>query len=272
MMHFLSTGQKSMPRFAQRVRGEILGTIEDTQAPLMLFGSYARKDSTDESDIDVLEVTKVRLPPYKRGRINVSPYTVHTLSYLCSHGSLFVLHLLNDGIIIRDRDRRLADTLRKYISPRDYRYYRTQLRGAVPLLDCSAEFYSRKWRQLHRIAIFLLRSSCFAELAERGTPLFAMKAVARVLRDDRIEKAYFLKSCHSPNRSLFEFTATLVAEYLHAELHNPYGSVEALLVAGGDRSRLLKALGARLLDDDDGADEYVDHSQREEDLVCPLPS
>ncbi len=99
-----------------------------------------------------------------------------------------------------------------------------------------------------------------------------MKAVARALRDDRIEKAYLLKSCHSANRSLFEFTATLVAEYLHAERHNPYGSLEALLVSEGNRTRLLKALGARLLDDDGGADEYVDHFQREEDLVCPLPS
>jgi hypothetical protein len=99
-----------------------------------------------------------------------------------------------------------------------------------------------------------------------------MNVVARALKDDRIENAYFLKSCHSANRSLFESTATLVAEYLRAKLHNPYGSVEALLVSEGNQSRLLKALGARLLDDDDGADEYVDHSQREEDLVCPLPS
>src|SRR4051794_4931060 len=40
----------------------------------MLYGSYARGDSTPDSDIDVLELVASTPRSYSRGRVNVSQY------------------------------------------------------------------------------------------------------------------------------------------------------------------------------------------------------
>lgn len=247
-------------------------SMEGSASALMLFGSRARGDFVAASDVDVLQVTDRRMSSYKAGIFTFSPYSLATLSYLAAHGSLFILHLKTDGRILEDAAGQLNDLLDLYIQPRTYDYFRSQLRGALPLLDCTLFEYESRWRTLHTIAIFLLRSTCYAACVEAGEPKFGMTEVARVLHDPRLTEAYQLKFSHKPARRSYLAVGKLIAEYLRTHLKNPYGSMEGYVVVEASRYKLVKAFGLKLLDStDNDSDTYGVEVQRMEDLLCPLP-
>jgi len=90
---------------------------------ILLYGSYARGDADDVSDVDVLVIGPVKpidseiaelLPASYRGVLHTSHYTWEEFAAMSKYGSLFLHHIATESKTIRyegDAHRRLWDLL-----------------------------------------------------------------------------------------------------------------------------------------------------------------
>src|SRR6516225_10395691 len=86
---------------ADEVR-EVVEVIRPPFTALFLYGSHARGDAEETSDVDVLQVTPSHTAPYTVGRVNVTCYTLEQLLRLARHGSLFARHLVEEALPLAD--------------------------------------------------------------------------------------------------------------------------------------------------------------------------
>jgi hypothetical protein len=229
------------------IRHTVLHAVKGENSAVMLFGSVARGDASPLSDIDVLQLSDRRTRPYKVGRTNVSVYDEATLLGMAHRGSLFVLHLRDEGQILRDSDGRLRKCLEAYQPQSDYEPYRRALRETANLLDVPKEEYKRRWKAYNEVAMFLLRSTLYAHFAEAGNPVFSLAVVQQRLERPDVADAFTLKSAPGPCYREFVVAGHLLSEFLRATIRNPFGTVEALVTNTGMENPLMLAFGLRLL-------------------------
>lgn len=241
-MHITQTTEFS--QVSEVLRGESLA--------IMLFGSQARGDGGDLSDTDVLQLSQTSGKSYRAGRFTVSVYTPASLEIAADAGSLFVLHLITDGIILDDHFGILSRCLGRYSRP-NYEKFFDELRVAANLLNISEGFYREHWQQCNSLALFLLRSALYARTAARDHPLFSIPVIAEVENDDRILDAYNLKYYMAPHLSWYWQCANLALEYIGARFTMKPDSVAELIMSVAGRSDLITSLGLRLIGLADGS-------------------
>lgn len=225
---------------------EIIDGLHRSSAPLMLFGSFARGDESPISDIDVLELAERRRRPYRSGRINVSVYDRQTLTRMAERGSLFVLHLRLEGKCLRDDSGALMSCLEKYRRPTTYDPFRLALRQLANLLDVSEEQYRNNWRPYNELVMYIIRSEVYARLDEAGQPAFSLRMISANPRIDPQVRSLLQAKDKSGDYRLFVKSTSLISRLLGTQIHNPYGSVEAL-VTNADENPLVVAFGLRIL-------------------------
>lgn len=199
-------------------RSECLGAI--------LYGSVARGDQTNNSDIDLLRL--VRHPGRQRlslGRLSVADYPPGTLRRMAQGGSLFILHLRLEGKILYDPSSALAEILNSYVQPASYTLLQTELRRALSIFDLTEEEAARYQPGLIRVAKFLLRTELFRRCAEKGIPVFSRREIERVLGVSWVDELLSSRR----RVSLAELRERLEVE-LGEKAHNPTGSLEALAI------------------------------------------
>jgi hypothetical protein len=232
-------------------RSELLTALDRTargeSLALMLFGSVGRGEGRDRSGTDILQMTSRYRPSYKAGGYSFTVYTPESLEGAAVSGSLFVLHLKTEGIVLRDAQGVLARTLGKYVPPASYGPYFDELRRAVNLLNVSGDLYATEWERCHRLALFLLRSTLYAASAERGHPTFSISRLATELEDERIERVYELKYLEAPDSGLYWKCVKLVLEYLHTNFSTPPDSAHSILLDAVGNSALTVAMAQRFL-------------------------
>lgn len=238
------------------LRREIVKGLEGETLGLMLYGSVARGSAGPKSDVDVLQLTRGKQRGYRIGNYNYSVYTSDFLKEIAAQGSLFMLHLQTDGVILSDPFGMLGDCLACYVPPVDYEPFRVRLRSAVQLLHTDNESYRVKWRQFGRLALFFLRSSIFAKSAEDGQPDFSVEQIALRWRDSRLQFAYNIKHLTSPDWEYFCFVTELVKEYLKCDITSSYRSLEDMIL-GNSENELLVSLAFRLARGNEATDFYT---------------
>lgn len=211
------------------ISSHLLQSLPDGVTPLMLFGSYARGDNSPTSDIDVLELSTQSRRAYRVDCMNISVYSETTLREMSHSGSLFVLHLKVDGLILRDPGNKLKQVLDEYRRPTNYDRLRYSLRELAMLLDASEPAYNDHWMQYNQLLVFILRSTIYADFAEAGVPTFSLSVICADLADDELNEALKLKSAAVPQYSNFQRAQKAVRKYLKASTANPYGTTEALI-------------------------------------------
>src|SRR5262245_6311122 len=77
----------------------LVEVLEEPRDTVILYGSSARGDATPDSDVDLLQIVPYQRPSYRRGRLSVTTVTEQSLRTLALSGSLFVLHLREEGIL-----------------------------------------------------------------------------------------------------------------------------------------------------------------------------
>jgi predicted nucleotidyltransferase len=88
---------------------------------LLLYGSFARGDSSSESDMDLLTVIKGHSYKAVYNKINISYYNRDKLIEMATSGSLFVFHLNRESRILTDEDNLLSDIIfGKFILRQNY--------------------------------------------------------------------------------------------------------------------------------------------------------
>jgi predicted nucleotidyltransferase len=227
--------------------GELLRAIEHPFLAAMLYGSVARGDDREGSDIDVLALTRRPFPPRQQGRLSITSYTPVQLVSLARAGSLFVLHLRMEGRILHDPEAALARVLDTYRPPASYAPLHDALRKASAILDTTDEAFARNPEGYCRVALFLLRTEVYARCAERGTPAFAMDMAARRIEDPTIAAAFSGRAARMSDHGFFREVRALVSRYLDTPIHNPHGTLEALAVSTSERAPLASVLAMRVL-------------------------
>src|SRR5205823_1249978 len=118
----MATQETQLPKSGWRpfaapaaAREAIAEAVHPDGIATMLYGSYARGDSTPDSDVDVLELVAHAPRSYSRGRVNVTQYLPAHLRRMAASGSLFVLHLRSEGLVLDDHTGVLQRCLDAYV-------------------------------------------------------------------------------------------------------------------------------------------------------------
>ena len=166
------------------ITGRIRLREGDPNECLILYGSHARGDFTAASDIDVLRVANARaFRENIEESITLHTYTLDDLLVMARQGSLFVLHLLQEGSPLHDPMLVMAMLRAAFRKPESYlQAARERLGCAIRLLDVDDSLFATAPREFVATASFMCRSLLYAMHADRGAFSFSLRTLAR--RDD----------------------------------------------------------------------------------------
>jgi hypothetical protein len=167
---------------------------------LWLFGSYARRDESHDSDVDILVVGECApdehgLALYLRdlniiGYLSCSHYTQTGLSALISHGALFAWHLRLEGCPLVSKQGWLASALDR-IAP--YRTFVDDLKVLQIMVDEVIESLIRDEYTLTLEASILgvaLRNTAMMISFVTGRPAFSSSALFGLRSHDVVRKLF----------------------------------------------------------------------------------
>lgn len=238
------------------LRRKIEAALQGTSLGVMVYGSVARGTAGAYSDVDVLQLRSQEQFPYRLGRVSVSAYTPEFLTRLARQGSLFVLHLRTDAIVESDPHGLIEECLAEYARPQNYDAFRRKLCSAARLLHIDVRTFAAQKRHYSRLALFFLRSTLFAECAERGQPEFSIQVISQLYNDPRIATAYSAKYDREPDWRGYLATVKLVEEYLDTSVTHDFSSIQRLLLSEPDND-ILTSLGLRLIKQSEPVEFYA---------------
>jgi hypothetical protein len=230
---------------ADRAR-EVVALIRPPFTALFLYGSHARGDAEESSDIDILQVAPTHTAPYTIGQVNVTCYTSDQLLRLARRGGLFARHLVEEASPLVDPQGVLAAIKSAYVRPAGYLEFRSDVRRCAPLLDVSESQFVENTGGLSLLVSYLIRTYLYAMAFDNGARSFAMEHVLDILGQHQARVIL------SNVRSQCSFLAFTVARTLFEELtgttcQREELSLEAFIVNASANSELVMILGLRLL-------------------------
>jgi len=230
---------------ADKVR-EVREAIKPPFMALFLYGSHARGDAQDSSDIDVLQVTPTHTAPYAVGQVNVTCYTLGQLLRIARQGGLFARHLIEEALPLADSSGVLEALRSAYVRPLDYHEVKREVRGCAPLLDVADHGFNENADGLSSLVSYLIRTYLYATAFDCGAKSFAMGHVLELLGQQR---ARIILSNARSLRSISAFCAarTFFEELTGTTCQRKEGSLEAFVVNASANNELAVVLGLRLL-------------------------
>lgn len=239
------------------IEAEVLSKVKGEYSSLILFGSYARGDYNPYSDVDVLQIVRKPKESYKENNINFSVYTLGYLSKMAEDGSLFILHIIQDGKLLKGKKQDLLILKQNFIKKESYASFRKNLIDASSLLDFDEEFYKKNFKGANSLVAYLLRSYIYSLLHDQGKMIFSMHDASTLLKDPRIKKISQLKDMAYPDYNKFLKYRSLLEEYMGKKISNPYKSLDALIVNSSiEGKELTRSLGLRLIRSSDSTITY----------------
>lgn len=229
---------------AEKVQ-EIQGQIRGPFKALFLYGSHARGDAKDTSDVDILQVTPVHTAPYAVGPFNITCYTFDQLLRLAGRGGLFARHLVDEAVPIHDPQDLLGALKAAYVATQNYEGVRTEVCGCAPLLDVAEPQFNENIDGLSSLVSYLIRTYLYASAFDRGARSFAMGHVLDLLGQHRA--ATVLSSLRERRFSAFVEARKLFEQLTGVKCRRMEGSLEAFIVNASAQNELAVILGLRLL-------------------------
>lgn len=229
---------------ADKVR-EILTLIRHPFTALFLYGSHARGDARDTSDVDILQVTPAHSGPYAVGRFNITCYTFDQLLRLARRGGLFARHLVAEAVPLADPQDLLGTLKSAYVALQTYHLVRSEVCGCAPLLDVEESEFNDNLNGLSSLVSYLIRTHLYALAFDQGARSFAMGHVLDLLGQRKAGD--ILSSVRQRNFSAFVTARKLFEELTGATCHRMEGSLEAFIVNASAHNELAMVLGLRLL-------------------------
>lgn len=202
----------------KELKFNILNKIVGDYRSIILFGSHARGDAKSESDVDVLQVTSESHSAYKVGNIAYSPYSIPFLKKLASEGSLFILHIITEGIEITANTHVLREIKAAFKQRENFDSYKIQLvKTADLLLKVEQTEYDINANNYNRLAAFLFRSLLYAIAYDRGKLAFSIDRLAEKLDDPLIPVLLKLKNSAVPDFEKFNQIRNSINNYAEME-------------------------------------------------------
>jgi predicted nucleotidyltransferase len=164
----------------------VLSELGEEKCGVVLYGSRARGSFREDSDVDVLQLVEESPRSYSVGSMNVTVYTVAHLTDMAMRGSLFVRHLIDEGIVLSDPHNLVSNALEAYREPDSYVRLKTELRL---LLEAMAKPDAAQYRPLlDNLVRFTVRSALYVRTAESGKPLFDLDEAAHAVELPQIAR------------------------------------------------------------------------------------
>lgn len=232
----------------------LLSSLEIKYNSAILFGSYARNDFGQKSDIDILLECDKRKESFNIGIINFTIYTKHQLLKMASKGSLFILHIIEEGKEITDTNL-LNDLKPSFYRPMSYKSYREGLIDASDLLDVLESEFENYKVNLNRFLYYLVRSYLYALAIDKGCKSFSVKEVCAFLNLENYLEFFDNKNLNSDFNEYNKNISYLTALF-EKKPNNKYKSIELLLVNSLKSKYLLRIFGLRLLNKGNELIEY----------------
>jgi hypothetical protein len=213
---------------------------------VFLYGSHARGDAQEASDVDILQVTPTHTAPYAVGRVNVTCYTLDQLLRIARQGGLFARHLVEEALPLADPYDLLGALRSAYVHPLDYHGVKKEVCGCAPLLDVADHQFEENANSLSSLVSYLIRTYLYATAFDHGAKSFGMGHVLELLG---LRRASIILSNARSQRSISAFAAarTFFEELTGATCRRKEGSLEAFIVNASAHNELAMILGLRLL-------------------------
>lgn len=169
-----------------------LGIGLDTVAATALFGSRARGDAVEGSDVDLLLWTSEAFPRHvKAGSMSLALYPEADLLDKARRGDLFAAHLAFEAVALHDPDGKLEELRRSYSPPASYL---PQINAASDLAWCLVGHAARlQPALLNARAAWCARTIAIARCAEAGRIAFATEILAANLAAHELSDLVRLK-------------------------------------------------------------------------------
>lgn len=223
-----------------------------SSSALLIYGSQARGDAIESSDVDLLAVVAEPTGPVANGAVNLTCYTPAQLA--TANGTLFGAHLARDGRILADPNDELCRALRGMEPVDTDRLFARarELTAVFSNLDVDLPQYGVG---LLRQARYLLRSCLYAAAIRDGDPCFSVREIAERAGDEELVE--LLSSRDQPSSAqdvLHEILARL--ELLLGGLNrSEHESLEAIVVnLWGSSSDVLSMAFLAVCGNDEGGD------------------
>jgi predicted nucleotidyltransferase len=212
---------------------------------LFLYGSHARGDADETSDVDILQVTIVPTAPYAIGRFNVTCYTLDQLLEIARTGGLFARHVVSEAVPLSDSEGLLEILKSAYAAPDNYDDLRAHVYGCAPLLDVEESEFLDNANGLSSLVSYLVRTHLYATAFDQGARSFAMQHIIEVLGHKKARAILSNVKDHT-------FPAFVAARQFFKDLtgvicQRQEESVEAFIVNASAQNPLAMILGLRLL-------------------------
>jgi predicted nucleotidyltransferase len=157
-------------------RAGLLASVEAVLGPVravMLYGSEARGSASPLSDIDILALVDENPRSTFDADLAITAYLPDHLRALAERGSLFVLHLAHDGVLLYDPSGVLADILAAYRPPAEPDSLRAEFSVvAGGLVSATPAERASFGSAMQSLAFYVLRTAVYAACARRGEPQF----------------------------------------------------------------------------------------------------
>ena len=214
----------------------------ETEA-VLAYGSRARGDYVEDSDLDLLALSTTGGVNLKSGKVSVAIYTLEELHR--ARGSLFGYHLQRDSIRMYDPERKLQTVVEKFGEVNVGRVF-SKARHLGKILSLNESDLQRYLPGLYREARYLLRSCLYAKAIEDGNPCFSVRILAERYGQPRYAEILSAHPRGGISRTDYLFCRQKLAELLGDLEQNEHGSLEALLVNewGGESELISMALMA----------------------------
>ena len=197
----------------------------ETEA-LLVYGSRARGDSVEGSDLDLLALSTVSRPNIKQGNVSVAVYTQKELHK--ASGTLFGYHLKRDSICVYDPNHVLSSMVNSFKDVDAARVFsRAKHLGSILTVDGDINAYLPG---LYREARYLLRSCLYAKAIDEGDPCFSVRRLASRYGQPRFAELLSAQPKASSSVRDYIFCRQQLTDVLGGLEPNKHGSLEALIV------------------------------------------